>query len=101
MAFIQAPANSDEPIGVVYEAGVADASDAWIWTSGAVCQVLLKDGTASTRGNWAYVSDTAGRADLTNADPIGATEHTREIGHCLESKSSGTNVLARVTLHFN
>jgi hypothetical protein len=43
-------------------------------------------------------SDTAGRADITNADPVPAT-HPQEVGHCQESKSSGTNVLARIDFH--
>lgn len=99
MAFNTAPISSDAPIGVIYEAGVADASDAWVWMAGATCQVLIKDGTTSTRGYWASVSDTAGRADITNAAPVPAT-HPQEIGHCLESKGSGTSVLARISLHF-
>ena len=99
MAYMQAGASSDEPIGVVYEAGVADGSYAWVWTGqGSVCQVLLKDGTASTRGYWVETSNTAGRADATNSNPVPET-HWQEIGHCLESKTAGTNVLARILFH--
>jgi hypothetical protein len=101
MAFQQAGADSIEVIGIVYEAGVADGSDAWIWTGqGTVCQVLIKDGTAATRGYWATTSDTAGRADLTNAAAPGAVlAHFGELGHCLESAGSGTDVLARILFH--
>jgi hypothetical protein len=101
MAFDTSDIDDLDCIGVVYEAGVADGSDAWIWTGhGTVCQVLLKDGTASTRGNWVGTSDTAGRADATTATPPGAVlGHFQEIGHCLESVSSGTNVLARILFH--
>jgi len=27
--------------------------------------------------------------------------HFREIGHCLESKEAGTDVLCKIALHFN
>jgi len=69
--------------------------------------VLLQDGTASTRGYWVRTSTTtAGRADATNVAPPGGTvsaleEHLKEIGHCLETKGSGTDVLAKCILHFN
>jgi hypothetical protein len=94
-------------IGVVYEGGVADGSECWVWMNGSVCQVLLEDGTASTVGYWAKVSDNdAGRADASNAAPPGGTigaleDHMSEIGHCMETKGSGTDVLAKIMLHFN
>jgi hypothetical protein len=105
-SFILAPANSDEPFGVVYNSGIADSLETWIWIGGKV-QVLLQDSTASTRGYWVRTSLTvAGRADATNADPPGAgipelDRHMCEFGHCLESKIAGTNVLCFVNIHFN
>ena len=93
-------------VGVVYENSVADGSEVWVVVSGR-CQVLLEDGTASTRGYWVKVSDNDnGRADASNASPPGGTiaaleDHNSEIGHCLESKSSGTDVLAYCIVHFN
>jgi hypothetical protein len=101
MAFQQSGADSLEVIGVVYEAGVADGSECWIWTGqGSVCQVLIKDGTAATRGYWAATSDTAGRADITTASAPGLIlTHFQEIGHGLESQGSGTDVLARILFH--
>jgi hypothetical protein len=100
MAFETEAADEDEPIGIVYQDGVANGSDAWVWGSGAVAQVLLVNSTAATRGYWAAVGSADGRADMTNANPIVAN-HWREIGHCLESKTAGTNVLARAIIHFN
>jgi hypothetical protein len=100
MAFETEAADEDEPIGIVYEGGVADGSDAWVWGSGAVAQVLLVNSTAATRGYWAAVGSAAGRADMSNANPVVAN-HWREIGHCLESKTAGTDVLARALIHFN
>jgi hypothetical protein len=101
MAFAQSAVDSLEVIGVVYEAGVADGSEAWVWTGqGTVCQVLLEDGTAATRGYWVQAGGAVGRADATNATPPGAVlTHFYEIGHCLESKGSGTDVLARILFH--
>jgi len=101
-SFILAPADSDEPMGVVYESGVADGSEAWVVVYGKA-QVLLQASTASTRGYWVRTSaTTAGRADATNANPPGlVVEHLAEIGHCVESKTAGTDVLAWIVLHFN
>jgi hypothetical protein len=102
MAFDKEAADGLEPIGIVYEAGVVDGSECWIWVNGSVCQVLLKDSTSATRGYWVGTSDTAGRADATNSSAPGLIlTHFQEIGHCLETKTGGTNVLARIMLHFN
>jgi hypothetical protein len=104
-AFSQAPADSDEPIGIVYESGIADGSECLIVISGRA-QVLLKNSTAATRGNWVKVSDAAGRADATNAAPPGGTvaaleEHMREVGHALESITAGTDNLCYIMIHWN
>lgn len=95
-----AGATGDEPIGVVYENGIDDGNYCRVIVAGSAL-VLLQDTTASTRGNWMKNSDTvAGRVDATNASPIPA-QHWREIGHCCESQSAGTDVLAEGMLHFN
>jgi hypothetical protein len=104
-AFDTASADELQNIGVVYEEGVADGSEAWVVIGGR-CQVLLKDSTLSTRGNWVYTSDTAGRADATLAAPPGGgipelETHMQEIGHCIQSVAAGTNQLAFIILHFN
>lgn len=91
-----------EAIGIVYEGGVPDGSDAWVWTGqGSVCQVLLEDGTAATRGYWVRAGGTTGgRADATTASAPGVVlTHFYEIGHCLENKGSGTDVLAKILFH--
>jgi len=72
-----------------------------------VAEVLLEDTTTSTRGYWAAISTTQnGRADITLAVPPGggipqADRHFQEIGHSLESKPAGTDVLSKIILHFN
>jgi hypothetical protein len=88
-------ANEFDTIGVVAEAGVADASQAWIWLNGSIAQVLFKDTVAATRGYVCIAADTDGRAidlEVPNANPVVA-EHFKECGHILESKDAGTNVL--------
>lgn len=94
-----------DAVGVVYESGIADGSECWVVISGKA-QVLLTDGTASTRGYWVYADAVDGRANASVAIPAGGTiqelqNHFKEIGHCLESKTAGTNVLAKCVLHFN
>lgn len=105
-AFATTPADNPDSIGVVYDNGVAEGTEAWVVISGRA-QVLLQDGTASTRGYWVRGSATvAGRADATQPLPPGGTiveiqGHLKEIGHCAESKAAGTNVLAYIIIHFN
>jgi len=100
--------DADEPdiIGAIYQDGIPDGDEVLVVITGCA-EVLIEDGTAATRGYWCRASVTdAGRADITNAAPPGGgvTEidrHFKEIGHCLESKGSGTDVLARIAMHFN
>ena len=104
-AFKICGASGPQPMGVVYEVGVAVGSLCLIVVFG-IAQVLLKDATASTKGYWAYVSDVAGRANMTLAVPPGGgipelDIHMREIGHCIESKGADVSVLAKAVLHFN
>lgn len=98
--------NEFDTIGIVAESGIADGSLCWIITSG-IAEVLLKDNTAATRGNWVIAADTDGRADATQPTPFPNntlnehTQHFKEIGHCTESKIAGTNVLAKCIVHCN
>lgn len=94
-----------DAIGVVYQDGVADGDLCYIIIAG-IADVLLENNTASVRGNWVYASTADGRANASLLEPSGggftnAQEHFKEIGHCLESKTSGTNVLAKCLIHFN
>lgn len=97
-------ASEYDVIGVVAEAGIAEAADVWVWTAGSRCRVLFKDGSAATRGNILVAADTDGRAiDIANpGQGAPATEtHFKECGHVLESTAAGTNVLALASIHFN
>jgi hypothetical protein len=93
-----------DPFGIVYEAGVADGSEAWIWVNGSIAQVLWKNSTASTMGNVALCDDVDGRAydvAVPTANPVVA-EHFREIGHVLQTQANNlTNSLVLCHLHFN
>jgi hypothetical protein len=100
-AFSLTEADDADIIGIVYEDGIADGEEAWVVIAG-IADVLLKDSTAATRGNWVMSSDTIGRADATASAPPGlAAAHFQEIGHCVQSAGAGTDVLARCILHFN
>lgn len=93
--------NEYDSIGVIYNSGVNDGSNVWVVYTG-VAEVLLKDTTASTAGHLVFAADTDGRA-ITAAVPSPPTDtsHFKEIGHCVESKTSGTNILFKTMLHFN
>lgn len=94
------PLDGDMPIGVVYENAIADGGECWVVISG-IAEVLLVDSVASTRSYVAYSSGTtAGRIDTSASVPAAAT-HFREVGHTLESKTAGTNILCKCILHFN
>ena len=97
-------ANEFDAFGVIQEAGVAQGSEMWIWVNGSICQVMFEDGIAPTRGNVCICSDVDGRADQFSNPGSGlpAVEiHFKETGHVMESKSSGTDVLALVMTHYN
>lgn len=97
--FTQATANDDMPIGVVYDSGIANLSPCRIGIGGAV-QVLMKNTVGTTVGDFLYVSDTAGRAQSSSTLPAAASIY-RTIGHALETKTGGTDVLVWAVLHFN
>lgn len=95
--------NEYDTIGAVYEAGIPDGMSCRVVGAG-VAQVLLENGTAATRGNWVHAAATDGRADASLAAPGGAgfpeaAEHFKELGHCIETVTAGTDKLARVVLH--
>ncbi|MDD2505612.1 MAG: hypothetical protein PHF21_05040 [Bacilli bacterium] len=94
-----APANSQMPIGVIYESGITNNNPVKVVVYGKA-QVLLKNGEAASNGYWCGVSDVAGRMYQLSLVPS-TTEHNREIGHSLEVKTSGTNILSYVQVHFN
>lgn len=103
LAFMKQSVEFDA-IGAVYENGIADGEECFVVCAG-ICHVLLKDTTGATRGYWVQAADTDGRAEVTTAPAglgaLATSTHFKEIGHCLETVASGTDVLARIVLHFN
>jgi hypothetical protein len=102
-AFILATAVSKQVVGVVYESGIPDGGLCYVVYLGPAL-VLLKDSTAATHGNWCVPSDVAGRVDATATAPPGGLLidhelHFSEVGHCMESKAGGTDVLAKIMIH--
>jgi hypothetical protein len=95
-----APADTQMPIGAIYEDGIADGSNVKVVTYGKV-QVLMEDSSASTKGYWCGVSGTAGRMFQQSSAPVGTSIHNREIGKSLEDTVAGTDVLSWVQMHFN
>jgi hypothetical protein len=105
LAFDVLGSNENHPIGAIYENGIADGEQCWVVISG-IAEVLLVDATSSSNGNWVYASSPAGRANATLANPPGGgvaelDQHMREVGHALEAKGSGSNVLCKIAMHFN
>lgn len=91
-------------IGVFYDSGIADGSDAWVVVSG-IADVYFWDST--TRGHLArtgIAADTgevAGQAlsEAVPTSPFATDKHFCEIGHVLETRTGAG--LAKVVLHFN
>jgi hypothetical protein len=97
-------ANEYDAFGVIQQAGIAVGNPMWIWVNGSICQVLFENGIGITRGNIAICSDVDGRADNVSNPGTGLPGvdiHFKEIGHVMESKDSGTDVMALVMIHFN
>jgi len=90
--------NSVNPIGVVYSDGIPDGSKMLVIIAG-IADVLLKNTISVEPNDWCGCSDVAGRA-YAQISPPAAAEHDREVGHFVENKTGGTNVLAKAIIHF-
>lgn len=97
-----AAAAAIDPIGVIFDAGVADGDSCWVVVIG-LCQALMEDATDGTMNNWVGSSTTqAGRVDCTDASPPNATRHFEENGHCMETTTgAGDDVLCWISPHWN
>jgi len=89
------PASAYLPLGIVYESGVADGEECWIVISGKA-DVLFDDGVAPQGTYFAVVSSTPGTV-IQYPNP--SAYNMRIIGTVLESKTSGTNVLAKCMIN--
>ena len=88
--------SSSSPVGVVYE-DAANNSDCWIVVSG-IAGVLMKNNQNSNAGDRICVSDVNGRVVPVSSNQ--SVDKVNTIGYCLESKSSGTDVLVKIVLKF-
>lgn len=96
--------NEYDAVGVIAQAGIADGELCWVWSEGAIAQVLYEDGEAATRGNILLAAPTDGRGiDIANPGGglPGTDTHFKENGHVMQSVASGTDILARCWLHHN
>jgi len=93
------------PIGVIYEDGIADGEKVWVVIQG-IAEVLF--GNAPTAGLFARgfltadgASYVAGKAlcEAVPTSPFASDKHFYEIGHVLETRNDAG--LARTILHFN
>ena len=88
-----------DPFCIMYSDGIDDGLPVLVVFSG-IAEVLFDDGIAVARGGWAGTSDiTAGRAQF-NISPPATAKHDQELGHILESKDAGVNVLVKTLLHY-
>lgn len=91
-------------IGVFYESGIPDGSDAWVVVSG-IADVYFWN--APTRGYLARTGLTSDTGEISGqalsesvpTTPFAVDKHFCEIGHVLETK--GTSGLAKIIMHFN
>jgi hypothetical protein len=95
--------NDVDPVGIMYENGIADGAECWVIISG-IAEVLY--GTAVTRGTFARVPIIAdgvasGRAvaEALPTPPFATDKHFQEIGHPIETIAAPG--LAKTILHFN
>lgn len=96
--------DAPDPIGVIYEAGIADGAPVWVVVSGiaealfwnAPTRKHLARGSVGTESGYA-----AGKviSEAIPTSPFATDKHFYEVGHVLETKA--TPGLAKVILHFN
>lgn len=88
-------------IGFVY-GDTAIGAEAWVVTTG-VAEALFTDGNQPQRGYWVKASATDGRVEAAVApsgvSAIAAAEHFKEVGHCMQTKDAGTDVVALIIVH--
>lgn len=93
-----------DPIGVIYNDGIADGNYMWVVISG-IADVLFIGNT--TRGHFArgFISADVGYiagyvlSEQVPVSPFATDKHFYEIGHIMESRVGAG--LAKVILHFN
>lgn len=93
-----------DPIGVIYEDGIADGSEVLVVTSGTADVLFIGNTTIGQLARGFVAADAgfiAGYALAENvpSPPFASDKHFYEIGHVLETRVGAG--LAKVNLHFN
>lgn len=100
---IALPVDAPDPIGVIYNAGIADGQEVFVWVSGRVKAlyfnpVTMGDVCVGPRG--ADTGEVAGYAKGNTGAPT-ATEHWYECGHITETNNLSSSSLTGTIIHFN
>ena len=103
-AFELIAVGSADPFGIVYESGIADGAECWVWLQGCV-QVRYQASTI--RGDFARVTvlgddaDEAGVAisEAFPTSPFSTDKHFQEVGHLVEAIEGAG--LALTIINFN
>jgi len=96
--------NTADAIGVFYESGTPDGSEAWVVVSGIAYVYYIGSTTMGhlsrifITGDVGYVQGQA-LSELSPTSPFASDKHFCEIGHLLESRTGAG--LAKTVLHFN
>lgn len=104
-AFVKIVVDRPDPIGVIYESGIADGQEAWIVVSGIADVYFVGSTTSGQLARGFITADGAsyvtGRALAENVptSPFASDKHFYEISHILESRTGAG--LAKCILHFN
>lgn len=95
-AFQYCAINDPDPNWVVYEAGIADAAEAWVWCVNAICEVYCNDVAAGNPTRHHYIRSTATGDSVTTtghatsealpASPFATDKHFQEAGHVMKSR---------------
>jgi hypothetical protein len=93
-----------DPIGVIYETGIANGADMWVVVHG-IASVMFIGSTTSGHMARGFVTADAGYiagyalSEAVPASPFATDKHFYEIGHVIETRTG--RGLAKVILHYN
>ncbi|MCK9602403.1 MAG: hypothetical protein M0R37_15495 [Bacteroidales bacterium] len=104
-SFVLGLVDEPDPIGFVYENGVADGSECLVVVSGIAQVYFIGNTTRGQFARWFLSADgasyVAGQciAEALPASPFSDAKHFYEVGHVLESRTGAG--LAKCVIHFN
>ena len=90
-------------MGIVYESGIADGQECWVWLQGVVQIYFIGNTTMEHFARMGISGDggAAGQAvsEAKPSSPFATDKHFQEVGHVVESRVGAG--LALTVLHFN